>query len=71
MRSGQASGDGAGLGGTDPDRAGELRAEGSRDDLDVQAAMGVAGVVTYALVAVATRGLTWGVLFGRGKVKPA
>ncbi|THD58629.1 MFS transporter [Phenylobacterium sp.] len=39
--------------------------------LYVEAALGVAGVVVYTVVAVATRGLTWGVFFGRGKVRPA
>lgn len=39
--------------------------------LYVEAAMGLTGVVIYSLVAVATRGLTWGVVFNRGRVRPA
>ena len=44
---------------------------GATGMLYVEAAMGVAGVVVYSLVALATRGLSWGVLFGRGKIAPA
>lgn len=43
---------------------------GSSGMLFVEAAMGVAGVAVYALAAVSTRGLTWGVFFGRGRVTP-
>ncbi|MBS0331643.1 MAG: MFS transporter [Proteobacteria bacterium] len=38
--------------------------------LYVEAALGVAGVAVYAVVALATRGLTWEVFFGKGKVRP-
>lgn len=38
--------------------------------LYVEAAMGVAGVLVYALVAVTTRGLTWEVFFGKGRINP-
>jgi len=34
--------------------------------LYVEAAIGVSGVVIYSLIAIATRGLSWGVLFRRG-----
>ena len=44
---------------------------GATGMLYVEAAMGVAGVVVYGGVAVATRGLSWGVIFGRGKVTRA
>jgi MFS family permease len=44
---------------------------GATGMLYVEAAMGVAGVAIYALVAVATRGLSWGVIFGKGRVAPA
>jgi MFS family permease len=44
---------------------------GATGMLYVEAAMGVAGVVVYSLVAVMTRGLNWGVLFGRGRIAPA
>ena len=44
---------------------------GATGMLYVEAAMGVTGVVVYSLVAVATRGLSWGVIFGRGRVAPA
>jgi PAT family beta-lactamase induction signal transducer AmpG len=43
---------------------------GATGMLYVEASMGVAGVVIYGLVALATRGLSWGVLFGKGKVAP-
>lgn len=39
---------------------------GATGMLYAEAAIGVAGVVIYALVALATRGLSWGVLFRRG-----
>jgi MFS family permease len=39
---------------------------GATGMLYVEAAMGVGGVVIYGLVAMATRGLSWGVLFRRG-----
>jgi len=39
---------------------------GATGMLYAEAAMGVAGVAIYVAVAVATRGLSWGVLFGRG-----
>jgi MFS transporter, PAT family, beta-lactamase induction signal transducer AmpG len=38
---------------------------GATGMLYVEAAMGVAGVAIYAAVAMATRGLSWGLLFGR------
>jgi MFS family permease len=38
--------------------------------LYVEAAMGLTGVALYALVAVTTRGLTWDVFFGKGKIEP-
>lgn len=44
---------------------------GATGMLYVEAAMGVAGVAVYTAVALATRGLSWGVLFGRGKIAPA
>ncbi|MFL5294934.1 MAG: MFS transporter [Phenylobacterium sp.] len=44
---------------------------GATGMLFTEAAMGVAGVTLYALVAVATRGLSWGVIFGRGRITPA
>jgi MFS family permease len=39
---------------------------GATGMLYVEAAMGVGGVLIYAVVALATRGLSWGVLFRRG-----
>jgi MFS family permease len=39
--------------------------------LYVEASLGVAGVVLYGLIAWATRGLSWGVIFGRGRISPA
>jgi MFS family permease len=39
---------------------------GATGMLYVEAAMGIGGVAIYAVVAVATRGLSWGVLFRRG-----
>lgn len=44
---------------------------GATGMLYVEAAMGVTGVLVYAAVAMATRGMSWGVLFGRGKVAAA
>ena len=44
---------------------------GATGMLYVEAAMGVAGVAVYGVVALATRGLSWGVLFGRGRIAPA
>ncbi len=44
---------------------------GATGMLYVEAAMGVVGVAIYGLVAVAARGLSWGVLFGKGKISPA
>jgi MFS family permease len=44
---------------------------GATGMLYVEASMGVAGVAIYALVAVATRGLSWGVVFGKGRIAPA
>ena len=44
---------------------------GATGMLLTEAGIGVAAVVVYSLVAVATRGLTWGVFFGRGKVVAA
>ncbi|HZZ66775.1 MAG TPA: MFS transporter, partial [Phenylobacterium sp.] len=44
---------------------------GATGMLYVEAAMGLAGVAIYALVAVATRGLSWGVVFGKGRIAPA
>jgi MFS family permease len=44
---------------------------GATGMLYTEAAMGVAGVVVYTAVALATRGLSWGVLFSRGKIAPA
>ncbi len=44
---------------------------GATGMLYVEAAMGVAGVAIYGLVAFATRGLSWGVLFGKGNIAPA
>jgi len=44
---------------------------GSSGMLFVEAAMGVAGVALYTAVALATRGLSWGVIFGRGRIAPA
>ncbi|THD55833.1 MFS transporter [Phenylobacterium sp.] len=44
---------------------------GATGMLYVEAALGVAGVVVYSAVALATRGLSWGVLFGRGRIAPA
>ncbi|HEY0436804.1 MAG TPA: MFS transporter [Phenylobacterium sp.] len=41
---------------------------GSTGMLLTEAGLGLGGVAIYSLVAVATRGLTWGVFFGRGKV---
>jgi PAT family beta-lactamase induction signal transducer AmpG len=40
---------------------------GATGMLYVEAATGVAGVVIYTLVAMATRGMSWGVLFGKGR----
>ena len=44
---------------------------GATGMLYVEASLGVGGVLIYSLVAVATRGLSWGVLFGKGKIAPA
>jgi MFS family permease len=44
---------------------------GATGMLYVEAAMGVAGVAIYGVVAVATRGLSWGTLFRRGRIAPA
>jgi len=44
---------------------------GASGMLYVEATMGVAGVLIYCLVAVATRGLGWGIFFGKGKVAPS
>ena len=44
---------------------------GATGMLYVEAAMGLAGVLVYTAVAFATRGLSWGVIFGRGKIAPA
>ncbi|HZZ32883.1 MAG TPA: MFS transporter [Phenylobacterium sp.] len=44
---------------------------GATGMLYVEAAMGVGGVALYCVVALATKGLTWGVLFGRGRIAPA
>ncbi len=43
---------------------------GATGMLYVEASMGVAGVVVYSLVALATRGLSWGVFFGKGRIAP-
>jgi PAT family beta-lactamase induction signal transducer AmpG len=43
---------------------------GATGMLYVEASMGVAGVVIYSLVALATRGMSWGVLFGKGRIAP-
>lgn len=44
---------------------------GSSGMLFVEAGLGVAAVALYSAVAVATRGLSWGVIFGRGRIAPA
>jgi Na+/melibiose symporter-like transporter len=44
---------------------------GATGMLYVEAAMGVGGVMIYAVVAVATRGLSWGAIFGRGRLAAA
>jgi MFS transporter, PAT family, beta-lactamase induction signal transducer AmpG len=44
---------------------------GATGMLYVEASMGVIGVVIYSVVALMTRGLSWGVFFGRGKIAPA
>lgn len=44
---------------------------GATGMLEVEAGLGVMGVVVYGLVALMTRGLSWGVFFGRGKVTAA
>ena len=46
--------------------AGRRSRFGATGMLYVEAAMGVAGVVVYSAVALATRGMSWGVLFRRG-----
>jgi PAT family beta-lactamase induction signal transducer AmpG len=43
---------------------------GATGMLYTDAAMGIAGLVISSLAAVATRGLSWGVLFGKGKIAP-
>ncbi len=44
---------------------------GATGMLYVEAGVGVAAVSLYGLIALATRGLSWGVIFGRGKITPA
>jgi|SRR5579859_293438 len=43
---------------------------GASGMLYAEASMGLAGVTVYALVAVATRGRTWGAIFGKGRIAP-
>jgi MFS family permease len=43
---------------------------GSGAMLMVEAGLGAAGVGVYAATTLATRGLSWGVIFGRGRVPP-